>query len=163
MTPVFAVLLAMIAVFAIGYPFLRKTAVVAPRGRTSPSSINNGASGSMRTELESDLRTGILSKEEYDDLKGDLRSQAESGSGQGAPAQMSADEDDVERRVRELRQSRTGATQKPVQPSQRPQQGPRPVQGAQKKTLACPKCGSPYRSGDRFCTECGTRLGGGGR
>src|ERR671937_2717357 len=27
-------------------------------------------------------------------------------------------------------------------------------------TLACPSCGSAYRSGDLFCVECGTRLQG---
>ncbi len=87
---------------------------------------------SMLKEMEFDLQSGILTKEDYRDLEARYKRKAISIlrgiDDLKAGTNM---EDEIEKRVLELRRS---------------------------KGRFCPQCGTKYHEGDRFCSRCGTSL-----
>ncbi len=156
-----SIIMALAAVVAIVSPFFR---TVRPQARrvAEEAAVPSG----LGRELESDLRSGIISQDEYKELT--QESAAETSAGAGAERAPGSEdlESDIERRVRELRQNKGGAPQTLAQKSSLQKPSPRPAvppQGAAKKSSVCPKCRRPYKQGDRFCTSCGARLTGGAR
>ncbi len=137
-----ALLLLVVAVAVIGYPFFVTRRSRPEQARTAPEATGP----SMLGELKSDYETGILCKEEYDELRKDRN---EPAARVGAGVATPAPDDEIERRVRDMRARGKGAPAKPQQ---------RPVAASGK----CPKCGQPSKPSDRFCTRCGARLVPGG-
>ena len=159
MTAAVSIIMALAALAAIAFPFFRTTRLQARRLVDDAQ----GASGFGR-ELESDLRTGIISQDEYEELAGGPAGQSAVGEVVEPTATSEALESDIERRVRELRQKKGGAQTAAPKPTERATRPPQAApQAAAKKTGVCPKCGRPYKPGARFCTACGTRLTGGAR
>ncbi len=86
----------------------------------------------MLKELEFDYQSGILIEEDYRDLEAKYKRKAMSTlRGIDDLAKGTNVEEEIERQVRELRQS----------------------QGR-----FCPQCGAQYPEGDRFCARCGVSL-----
>jgi len=145
MTVALTLLLVVLGVGIIGYPFF-----VTRRPRGEDEEASPEAKGpAILGELESDYQAGILSKEEYDELRAGR--QGDSGEVAGAAGTAASVDDEIEQRVRVLRAS--------SQTAPAPQREPR----AGSPTAKCPKCGQAYRIGDRFCTRCGARLASGGK
>jgi hypothetical protein len=162
MTAAVSIVLAVLVVFAVAFPFLRRPKPAARLGRRAAETAS-GLSG-FGKELEADFRTGIISEDEYEDLKQSYASSEPLQRKSPAPKGKSESiESDIERRVRELRLKKGGAAPSPAAPASAAQGTKRTEPGASRKTGVCPKCGRPYKQGDRFCTACGTRLAGGGR
>lgn len=145
------------AIIAVLVPFLKAEK---PEPKRSRALAFDGAKApGIVNELDSDYRTGILSKDEYDALRSEYAASGRAGQAPPADERLKQD-DDIERRVRELRERKAAVT--PF--TSRAQQTKPAVQQASKgqKKQLCPKCGQPYKQSDRFCTECGTRLNRGG-
>jgi hypothetical protein len=86
----------------------------------------------MLKELEFDFQSGILTEEDYRNLEARYKRKAISTlRGIDDLAKGTNVEEEIERQVRELRQS----------------------QGR-----FCPQCGAKYPEGDRFCSRCGVSL-----
>jgi hypothetical protein len=109
----------------------------------------------MRRELESDFRSGIINKEEYDSS-----STAPETSPVTAATGAGTEDDIIEARLREIRRRSPPSPQPGGKQTSTP--APRPSGQKQSKRLFCPKCGQAYGEGDRFCTGCGTALKPGG-
>ncbi len=145
MTVVLTLLLLVVAVGAIGYPLF---ATRRPRDEEREITARPGGPA-VFGELEADYQTGILSKEEYEELKAGRGSENIPAAGpETAPSSV---DDEIERRVR---QKRAGGRNAPAPARDRP---------SASRAVKCLKCGQPYRPGDRFCTRCGARLAGGGK
>ena len=87
---------------------------------------------SMLKELEFDYQSGILTEEDYRDLEAKYKRKAVATlRGMDDLAKGTNVEEEIERQVRELRQS----------------------QGR-----FCPQCGAKYQEADRFCSSCGVSL-----
>lgn len=87
---------------------------------------------SMLKELEFDYQSGILSKEDYEELQKRYKGKAvailrDIDGLQQAPAA----DDEIEKQVLALRQQ---------------------------KARFCPQCGTEHQEGDRFCARCGAKL-----
>jgi rubrerythrin len=173
MTALFAVILAMVSIYIIGYPFLRASGKRTARndGRRGVRALSAGPQTTydMKRELESDYQSGILSRREYEELRGEVPQVAEKASGTGTSPRGPDVEDEIEEKVRQYRESkaeagpqvRPGAAQQAKAAGSFPK---REATGRSKAAFKCPKCGQPVREGDRFCTACGSPLKrGGGR
>ena len=87
---------------------------------------------SMLKEMEFDLQSGILTEEDYRDLEARYKRKAISILRGIDDLKAGTNvEDEIEKRVLELRRS---------------------------KGRFCSQCGTKYQQGDRFCTRCGTGL-----
>lgn len=139
MTIVVALVLATLALAIIAYPLFRQ--------RPSPKSVEDDrltqlysqreAASAALKELEFDLKAGSLSEKDYRDLEAGNKKKAESISKDIAKLERGGGvEDEIEKRVRKLRQA---------------------------KGLFCPKCGASSQPGDMFCSRCGTKLSRGGK
>ncbi len=92
---------------------------------------------SMLKELEFDFQSGILTEEDYRELETRYKRKAISIlRGIDDLEEGTNVEDEIEKRVLELRQS---------------------------KGRFCPQCGTKYREGNRFCSRCGASLSRGGQ
>ncbi len=164
MIVVASIVLVVIALYAVAYPFFRSSAKAGPRrNRVSVHlEVKSGVRG-IQSELESDYRTGIINKDEYDELQRAYGPGEREGTDATA-GRPRVEEYDIEKRVRELRQQKRVETQ-PSVGNARPVRavGRQPAVGGVKKSSGCPKCGRPSKQGDRFCTACGASLTGGAR
>ena len=162
MTTAVSIILAGLAVLAVVFPFLRRAKPTA-RGGARATEATSSASG-FGKELEADYRTGIISKDEYEELR---RSHSSPEPVERKPGTLERKsetiESDIERRVRELRLRKGGMEPGPAAPARSAGRTDRTQPVGSRKAGVCPKCGRPYKQGDRFCTACGTRLAGGGR
>lgn len=122
-------------------------------------------------ELEADWQSGGLSEQEYRELEQKYWERADSilksigGVAQGGGGAKV--EDEIERRVAQLRQEKRAA---PI--SNCPRCGAVIKAGHRfcvkcglnltnlKPVLVCPNCKKGYKEGDRFCPQCGTSLPG---
>jgi len=87
---------------------------------------------SMLKELEFDFQSGILTDEDYHDLETRYKRKAISIlRGVDDLEKGTKVEEEIEKQVRELRQS---------------------------KGQLCPQCGARYQESDRFCSRCGASL-----
>jgi len=86
----------------------------------------------MIKELEFDYQSGILAEDDYRELESKYKGKAVNILKNLDTLAKGADPDDeIEKRVRELRQQQTSF---------------------------CPECGSKHRTGDKFCSHCGMKL-----
>ncbi len=138
---IFIAVLLTVATFAfIIYPLLRQRA---PKvGLTEDEKLRELSSKrdttyAMLKEMEFDLQSGILTEEDYHDLEARYKRKAISIlRGIDDLKRGTNVEDEIEKRVLELRRS---------------------------KGRFCPQCGTSYQEGDRFCSRCGTGLSKGER
>lgn len=140
MTIFIAVVLTVLAFAFISYPLLRQRA---PKvGLTEDEKLKELRSKrdttyAMLKEMEFDLQSGILTEEDYHDLEARYKKKAISIlRGIDDLKKGTNMEDEIEKRVMELRQS---------------------------KGRFCLQCGTKHQEGDRFCSRCGTSLSKGGR
>ncbi len=133
---VFVSLLITAAAFAfVVYPLLRKrrrSAGPAVDAKLGELLSKRDTTYSMLKELEFDLQSGILSKEDYQELEARYKSKAISVlKGIDGLKEVGDVEADIERQVLELRR----------------------VRGS-----LCPQCGDKRQPNDRFCPRCGASL-----
>lgn len=136
MTIFVAILLTVITFAFVIYPLFKQrlpSADSAEGEKRRELDSRRDTSYSMLKELEFDFQSGILSKEDYNDLEARYRGKAISILRSIDEFENSADvEEEIEKEVQELRR---GAGQ------------------------FCTKCGTKYEAGDRFCSRCGANLG----
>ena len=128
-----------LAFAVIAYPFFRHR----EDGETEwlPDALLAGQPATLR-DLELDRDSGILSAEDYREQEArqfgrpsPARARAEASADAGAPSGDDGGvEDQIERRVRELRGG---------------------------KVAFCSQCGTKAKDGARFCSSCGAQLRGG--
>lgn len=137
-----ALLLTVLAFVFITVPFSRFKRRLRPVESTQNEKLqelhsHRDTTYSMLKELEFDYQSGLLTDEDYRDLETRYRRKAISvlknidASEKGADLKGTDLEEEIEKEIRELRQS---------------------------KGHTCPKCGATFREGDRFCAQCGTNL-----
>ena len=138
MLTVFVALVLAVLTFAfITYPFFRRR--LQPVGSVGDENLQELQSRrdttySMLKEPEFDYKSGILAEEDLQDLETRYKKKAISilrdigGSEKDNDSDM---EEEIEKQIRELRQS---------------------------KGRACPKCGVTLQEDDRFCSQCGAGL-----
>ena len=146
MTVAISIILGLIAIAAIGYPWFKPERAAAQKNAQRSALTSQADLCYVKIqELELDFERGSTSREVYDELK--RKYEEELAAILGAPSRTSktrlaeeeAPEDYIERQVRELRQARGGDRQKPA-----------------RKT--CPDCGAEHKPEDRFCSTCGASL-----
>ncbi len=139
MTVFIALILTVLTFAFIAYPLLkRRPRSVAAVGDEKLQELHSrrDTTYSMLKELEFDFQSGILTDEDYRELEARYKRNAIfilkdiDNVKKGTKV-----EEEIERQVRELRQSRG---------------------------RFCPKCGTSYQKGDRFCPHCGKGLSQGG-
>ena len=135
MTIFIAVVLTVLTFAFIIYPLLRQRS---PREGSSEDEklrelrSKRDTTYSMLKEMEFDLQSGILAEEDYRDLEARYKKKAISIlRGIDDLKRGTNVEDEIEKRVLELRRS---------------------------KGRFCPQCGTRYQEGGRFCSRCGTSL-----
>jgi len=157
MTVAVIVILASLSIFAVAWPFFRPAKAERRRTGDDRSRMKPVPAG-LGVELESDLRTGIISAEEYKELR-----QSHPTASQGVKRE-GTEADEIERKVRELRQRRGSRAQTPVAGGKSADNGGRSnLGGAPEGPNVCSKCGRAYKEGAKYCSACGARLGGGAR
>ena len=130
-----AVVLAVLTLAFIIYPLFRQR--LSQEGLAEDEKLQELRSKrdttySMLKEMEFDLQSGILTKEDYRDLEARYKRKAISILRGIDDLKAGTNvEDEIEKRVLELRRS---------------------------KGRFCPQCGTSYQEGDRFCSRCGTSL-----
>jgi hypothetical protein len=170
MTLVWGIVLLLAAAFAIGHPFLGGLRRMGGVGRRSGGEYRENEIGyDMRRELESDYRSGILSREEFEEQDGRLGLAGEDAAVSPATGRPEPAYDEIEARVKAIR-LRNADVRRQSGASVGRGEGAGDGKAAlvrpppQGKTGVCPACGQTYREDDRFCRSCGKRLrGGGGR
>jgi cytochrome c-type biogenesis protein CcmI len=158
MTVFGAIILTLVAFGFIAYPLFRE--------RWRPAAMDNEKSElysrrddtyAMLKELEFDLRSGILTEEDYQDLEARYKKKGISilKDIDGLEKGTRVDEE-IEREVREIRQTKATSVENQVE---------REIgQLRRSQGQFCPQCGMKHEKGDRFCSNCGARLRqGGGR
>ena len=139
MTVFVAVILAVLTFAFIIYPLFKQRLRSVDSGRDEELQevySKRDTTYSMLKELEFDFQSGILTDEDYRELEARYKRNAISilkdidNVKKGTKV-----EEEIERQVQELRQSRG---------------------------RFCPKCGTSYQKGDRFCPQCGKGLSQGG-
>ena len=140
MTIIAAVVLTTLTFVFVIYPFFRpklRPADLEKDGKLRKLSSQRDTTYSMLKELEFDLQSGILSKEDYQNLEARYKRKAVSILKDIDNLENDSQvEEEIEKQVLELRRS---------------------------KGRFCPQCGARYEEGDRFCSRCGTSLSQGER
>jgi hypothetical protein len=171
--------LAMVTVVfgVVVYPFWRKRlkpAVVPENEKLRELQSKRDTSYSMLKELEFDYASGILTEEDYRDLETRYKKKAITVLKEIDILDKSNPvEDEIEKRVMQLRQKRTGdddiekQIEKKVRRLRRRQETSAAVEDKleaqvqelrQSRSAFCTQCGTKAREIDRFCGSCGSEL-----
>lgn len=184
METIVAAVMALAAFALVGYPLLQRraepeTAQTADNPQSEALLSGREATYAAIKELDFEYELGNLSPADYQELReryrrraaGILRELDEVGPEPSAPAVARAQpkggaEEEIERAVRLVRQSRAKGTP-------RPRAAPCPYCGEEAQPQdrfcvacgsplerRCAGCGAPYEKGDRFCRSCGAGLPG---
>jgi hypothetical protein len=161
-----ALVLTVLSFTAVAVPFFRN-GDNGPRAwmyEFEDSSTDSETGATLAKQLETDLRTGILSVEDYQAQQTALQGAVEVPGGDKKADVSTVDDeiesriarlrggqtnpvDDIEDRVRQLRRTPPAAPAKPAAAGVR-----------QKKARFCPQCGARAQSDGSFCTQCGEPL-----
>ena len=135
MTLIIALVLAVATFAFIVYPLFKRrppSADSVEDEKLQELHSNRDTTYSMLKELEFDFQAGTLTEEDYRDLEARYKRKAISVLKKIDGLEKGTDiDEEVERQVRELRQS---------------------------KGRFCPQCGASCQEDDRFCSRCGTSL-----
>jgi len=135
MTVFITILLTVLSLAFIAYPFFRRRLMLA--GTTENVKLQELESRrdttySMLKELEFDFYSGILTEEDYQELKEKYKQKAISILKDVDTLEQGTDvEEKIEEQIMQLRRS---------------------------KDRFCPQCGTKHEENDRFCVQCGTSL-----
>ncbi|MBM2824491.1 MAG: hypothetical protein HW402_155 [Dehalococcoidales bacterium] len=161
----FAILLTVLVFAFIGYPLLkpRPSTVGAFRDEnTEELHSRRDTTYSMLKELEFDYQSGILAEEDYHDLTTKYKEKAISilkdidSVGGGSVA-----EDEIEKKVRELRRGNKSSPGKTGPKSNAEVEAEVEKQVQERRHNVgqfCTQCGARHKPGDRFCSHCGARV-----
>ncbi len=160
-----AVLLTLLVGGFIGYPLLkpRQSPVEAFRDEnTEELHSRRDTTYSMLKELEFDYQSGILTEEDYRELAARYKGKAISILKDiDSVEKGSAGEDEIEKKVRELRRGKKPATGNagPKSSARVEAEVEKQVQERRQKAgQFCGQCGTRRKPDDRFCSNCGARL-----
>ncbi|MDP3879946.1 MAG: zinc-ribbon domain-containing protein [Dehalococcoidales bacterium] len=167
MTIFVGMLLTVISFAFIAYPLLKQK----PRLADSADDENllelqsrRDTTYSMLKELEFDYRSGILTEEDYHDLETKYKEKAVSilKDIDGSEA-VDEEEDEIEKQVRKLRQSKAPPRTQPVMKAGKEKPAEAEIEQnvaklRQQKRRFCPQCGAEHEADDRFCAHCGASL-----
>lgn len=164
MTVFLALLLTVVAFTCATYPLLRKKATISAHtaGDEDLEELlsRRDTTYSMLKELEFDYQSGILSKDDYDELRSCYKRKAVAIlKDMDGTQQHDNVDDEIERKVLALRRG-VGAL-----PSDKGA-GDKAVDEIEKGVLAlrqrrgrfCRQCGAQHEPEDHFCAHCGTKL-----
>ena len=152
MSTAVAIILTILTFAFVFYPFFRrKVRVTGTAGTDKLEELRSerDVTYSMLKELEFDYQSGILTEEDYKELEARYKRKAIStlrdidmAARGGAEEEL----DEIEKQVQQLRKSRSGKT-------------PGQTKAAAKQF--CTQCGTEVNQEDKFCSNCGVKLGGG--
>lgn len=155
MTIIIGVVMVLMAAGAIAHPFWKMA-----QGRAAKRHLAGRDEGDMAwvageamgKELESDYRSGILTKNEYEEMQSEHTPVTNGVAKETLRIKI---DEEIEARVSQLRQSRrrVALTIKPSPAKE--------VDGAETVGgggYMCPKCGEAYQERDIYCGYCGARL-----
>jgi hypothetical protein len=160
MTVFVTLVLLALTVAVVGYPLFRKhresLIESAEDEQLTELYSKRDSTYSAIKELEFDLSSGSLSKEDYGNLEASYKMKAISLLKDIDDLEKGTRVDDeIERQILELRQTK-GDLEKGTgvdEDIERQVQKLRQAGG-----VFCPQCGASSQKGDKFCFECGTRL-----
>ena len=168
MTIFMDVLLAVLGVVFIAYPFFNKNrgGAFGDEARYRELHSKRDTTYSMLKEIEFDYQSGILNEEDYKDLEARYKRNAISILKDTDGLERKDTGGDIEEQVRKLRQLKTS---KPVPAAQK--QAPAKtgipddveteilkLREGKAQSRFCPECGTKSEEADRFCAKCGTKL-----
>ncbi len=154
MTVFIAVVLAVLTFAFIIYPLFRQRLPqegLAEDEKLQELRSKRDTTYSMLKEMEFDLQSGILTKEDYRELEARYKRKAISILRDIADLKADTNVvDEIEKRVLELRQKKSSSEDEQLEKET--------AKLRRSKGRFCSQCGTKYQESDRFCSRCGTSL-----